>query len=134
MVQGKTKGLQQKATSSRKGNQASQMKKGKRVIPPKKAAAVKHEAMRQVCLFFIFYTIIRTQPNFPAIKSLSAKINRSIERQVVSAASSGKLTIMKNEANESVRDLFSVSILPSYIHMINIHSNSSSASTKKGKS
>lgn len=33
-------------------------------------------------------------------KSLSAKINNSIERQMVAAASTGKLTIMKNVATD----------------------------------
>jgi len=31
-----------------------------------------------------------------SLKGLTAKINKSIEQQMVSAASSGKLTIMKN--------------------------------------
>ena len=35
-----------------------------------------------------------------AWQELSAKINKSIEQQVASAASSGKLTIMKNVAME----------------------------------
>jgi hypothetical protein len=30
------------------------------------------------------------------MQALSAKINKSVERQMVNAASSGKLTIMKN--------------------------------------
>ena len=34
------------------------------------------------------------------IQELSAKINRSIEQQVATAASAGKLTIMKNVAME----------------------------------
>lgn len=34
------------------------------------------------------------------MQELSAKINRSVERQVAVAASSGKLTIMKNIAME----------------------------------
>lgn len=34
------------------------------------------------------------------LQELSAKINHSIERQVAAAASSGKLTIMKNVAME----------------------------------
>ncbi|TDL23135.1 hypothetical protein BD410DRAFT_839050 [Rickenella mellea] len=77
MVQGKSKGLQQKAASSRHASKAAAApKKGRRAIPPKKASAVKHAAIHQ---------------------DLSAKINRSIEKQMVSAASSGKLTILKNE-------------------------------------
>ena len=42
------------------------------------------------------YTLI-VRANF---QELSAKINRSIEQQVASAASSGKLTIMRNAALE----------------------------------
>ncbi|KZT64933.1 hypothetical protein DAEQUDRAFT_677662 [Daedalea quercina L-15889] len=81
MAQGQIKGLQkQKASSSRHAAKAvAQTKKGKRYVAPKKKDAVKHAAMH---------------------KQLSAKINRSIEQQVASAASSGKLTIMKNVAME----------------------------------
>ena len=35
-----------------------------------------------------------------SVQDLSAKINRSIERHTVDAASSGKLTIMKNVGSE----------------------------------
>ncbi|KAL4073239.1 hypothetical protein V8B97DRAFT_2005888 [Scleroderma yunnanense] len=76
MVQGKTKGLQSKASSSRQ-SKAAQTKKGKRVQPPKKPALVKEAAAR---------------------KALTAKHTRSIEQQMASAASSGKLSIMKNTA------------------------------------
>ncbi|KAH9841827.1 uncharacterized protein C8Q71DRAFT_350161 [Rhodofomes roseus] len=81
MVQGQVKGLQkQKASGSRQAAKAAaQTKKGKRYVAPKNKDAVRHAAMHQ---------------------QLSAKINRSIERQVASAASSGKLTIMKNVAME----------------------------------
>ncbi|THG97295.1 hypothetical protein EW026_g4676 [Hermanssonia centrifuga] len=58
-------------------------KKGLRYAAPKKAAAVKSAALH---------------------KELSAKINRSIEQQVAVAASSGKLTIMKNVAFEGKSD------------------------------
>ncbi|KAJ7600998.1 hypothetical protein C8J56DRAFT_1038608 [Mycena floridula] len=78
MTQGKSKGLQAKASGSsarHAARAAASMKRGKRVIPPKKAALVKQASMHQ---------------------TLSAKINRSIEQQMVTAASSGKLTIMKN--------------------------------------
>ena len=76
MVQGKTKGLQAKAGNARHAAKAaSSTKKGKRSIPPKKASLVKQAQMHQ---------------------SLSAKINKSIETQMVAAASSGKLTIMRN--------------------------------------
>ncbi|KAK7469117.1 hypothetical protein VKT23_003608 [Stygiomarasmius scandens] len=81
MVQGKTKGLQSKAPSQRHAAKvAANTKKGKRYIPPKKASLVKQASMH---------------------KDLSAKINKSIEQQMVSAAgSSGKLTIMKPSADE----------------------------------
>ncbi|KAH7913409.1 hypothetical protein BJ138DRAFT_1134096 [Hygrophoropsis aurantiaca] len=79
MVQGKTKGLQSKASSSRHAAKAAAApKKGKRYIPPKKASLVQQASMRQ---------------------SLTAKINKSIETQMVTAASSGKLTIMKNASD-----------------------------------
>lgn len=49
MAQGKTKGLQQKAPSARHAARAAAApKKGKRIIPPKKAAAVKQAAMHKV--------------------------------------------------------------------------------------
>ncbi|VDB91899.1 unnamed protein product [Peniophora sp. CBMAI 1063] len=84
MVQGNTKGLQKKSGGNSRHAQkaAANMKKGRRSVAPKKAQAVKHAAMR---------------------KELSAKINRSVEQQMVNAASSGPLTIMKNigDAQES---------------------------------
>ncbi|KAJ2913920.1 hypothetical protein MD484_g6503, partial [Candolleomyces efflorescens] len=76
MVQGKTKGLQMKGPNARHAHKAAaNTKKGQRAIAPKKAGLVKQAKMQQ---------------------SLSAKISKSIERQMVDAASSGKLTIMKN--------------------------------------
>ncbi|TFL02315.1 hypothetical protein BDV98DRAFT_603540 [Pterulicium gracile] len=76
MVQGKTKGLQAKGGNARHAAKAaSSTKKGKRNIPPKKPTLVKQAQMHQ---------------------TLSAKINKSIETQMVAAASSGKLTIMRN--------------------------------------
>ncbi|KII87008.1 hypothetical protein PLICRDRAFT_55892 [Plicaturopsis crispa FD-325 SS-3] len=81
MVQGKTKGLQNKGASSRHAAKAAAApKKGKRYIAPKKTVLVKQAS---------------------AHRSLTAKINKSIEQQMVSAASSGKLTIMKNVAPEA---------------------------------
>ncbi|KAF8840749.1 hypothetical protein BDN67DRAFT_880196, partial [Paxillus ammoniavirescens] len=80
MVQGKTKGLQAKASSSKTrhaAKAAAAPKKGKRHEPPKKPALVKEASMR---------------------KALKAKVTKSIEQQMVSAASAGKLTIMKNAA------------------------------------
>jgi len=79
MVQGQIKGLQkQKSSASRHAAKAAAApKKGQRYVAPKKTALVKQAAIH---------------------KDLSAKINRSIEKQVAVAASSGKLTIMKNVA------------------------------------
>ncbi|TBU25994.1 hypothetical protein BD311DRAFT_763430 [Dichomitus squalens] len=81
MVQGQTKGLAKAKNSNARHAQkaAAAPKKGKRYVAPKKTAAVKQAAMH---------------------KELSAKINKSIEQQVAAAASSGKLTIMKNVAME----------------------------------
>ncbi|KAJ3517441.1 hypothetical protein NLJ89_g495 [Agrocybe chaxingu] len=80
MVQGKTKGLTSKAPKARHAAKAAaNTKKGKRTVAPKKTVLVKQAAMQ---------------------KDLTAKINKSIERQMVSAASSGKLTIMKNTLPE----------------------------------
>ncbi|PPR05398.1 hypothetical protein CVT24_008012 [Panaeolus cyanescens] len=80
MVQGKTKGLTSKSPNPRHAAKAAaNMKKGLRNIAPKKPVLIKQAAMK---------------------KDLTAKINKSIERQMVSAASSGKLTIMKNLAPE----------------------------------
>ncbi|CAL1712736.1 unnamed protein product [Somion occarium] len=85
MVQGTSKGLQKRKTSSSRHatKAAAAPKKGRRYIAPKKAAAVKSAALRE---------------------GLSAKIHKSIEQQVASAASSGKLTIMKNVAMEGVAE------------------------------
>ncbi|KAI0726461.1 hypothetical protein C8Q72DRAFT_876908 [Fomitopsis betulina] len=81
MAQGQVKGLQKaKASGARHAAKAAaQPKKGRRYAAPKKKDAMKHAVMHQ---------------------QLSAKINRSIEQQVASAASSGKLTIMRNVAME----------------------------------
>ncbi|CDZ96348.1 Uncharacterised protein family UPF0390 [Phaffia rhodozyma] len=56
----------------------STTKKGARSVPPKKHTAVVSRTMQ---------------------KNLSAKINNSIERQMVNAASGGKLTIMKGSGD-----------------------------------
>ena len=51
MAQGKTKGLQKKQESSRHAAKAAaNPKKGKRVVAPKKAAAVKTASLHKVCL------------------------------------------------------------------------------------
>ena len=46
------------------------------------------------------YQFIIRLSHLTPFKSLSAKINHSIERQMVAAASTGKLTIMKNVATD----------------------------------
>lgn len=48
MVQGKSKGLQKKTVSGHNAGKAKQLKKGKRDIPPKKAAIIKHASMQKV--------------------------------------------------------------------------------------
>jgi hypothetical protein len=55
MVQGKTKGLQNKASSSRHAARAAAApKKGKKHIPPKKVALIKQASMHQVrCHVFL---------------------------------------------------------------------------------
>ncbi|EEB93242.1 hypothetical protein MPER_08129 [Moniliophthora perniciosa FA553] len=81
MAQGKTKGLQAKAPNPRHAAKAAaQTKKGKRYVAPKKNVLVKQASMK---------------------KELTAKINKSIEEQMVNAASAGKLTIMKNAVASS---------------------------------
>ncbi|KAG6890790.1 hypothetical protein C0995_003220 [Termitomyces sp. Mi166 len=81
MVQGKTKGLAAKASSSHHARRAAaNTKKGQRHIAPKKPVLLKQAAMK---------------------RDLTAKINKSIESQMVQAASSGKLTIMKNAGTDA---------------------------------
>ncbi|KAF9267520.1 hypothetical protein L218DRAFT_955392 [Marasmius fiardii PR-910] len=76
MAQGKTKGLQSKAFNPRHASKtATSTKKGRRYVAPKKPTLVKQASLK---------------------RELTAKINKSIEDQMVSAASAGKLTIMKN--------------------------------------
>ena len=111
MVQGQTKGLsKQKGGSSARHAQkaAAAPKKGKRYIAPKKAAAAKQAAMHKVCLCscLCYLPYLGEKEDCvvswltPTLQELSAKINKSIEQQVAAAASSGKLTIMKNVAME----------------------------------
>lgn len=86
MVQGTTKGGPSKPNNNarRAHKAAANTKKGRRTVAPKKVAAIKQASMH---------------------KALSAKINKSVEQQMVNAASSGKLTIMKPAAGtESAND------------------------------
>ncbi|KAH9979998.1 hypothetical protein BGW80DRAFT_1164113 [Lactifluus volemus] len=91
MVQGTTKGLQVKANSNARHahKAAASTKKGHRNVPPKKVAAIKQASMHKA-----------SERYQPWISALSAKINKSVEQQMVNAASSGKLTIMKNAGTE----------------------------------
>ncbi|KAF8488674.1 hypothetical protein F5888DRAFT_1620659 [Russula emetica] len=81
MVQGTTKGGPSKPNNNarRAHKAAANTKKGRRAVAPKKTAAIKQASMH---------------------KTLSAKINKSVEQQMVNAASSGKLTIMKPAGTE----------------------------------
>jgi len=99
MVQGKTKGLQDKASSSRHASRAAAApRKGRKYIPPKKATLIKQTIVRQACANISSYIILFLPPT--SLKKLSAKINKSIERQMVNAATPGKLTIMKHVVAE----------------------------------
>ncbi|BEI80704.1 hypothetical protein CcaverHIS002_0112330 [Cutaneotrichosporon cavernicola] len=77
MAQGASK-LKTKAPSGGR-KKSGQTKKGKRDAPPKKLQHVRERATQ---------------------KKLSSTINNSIERQMVNAASAGKLTIMRNKGGE----------------------------------
>jgi len=80
MVQGKVKGMKaSKQKATRPASSSSTTKKGRRFAAPKKADAIKIATLK---------------------KDLSSKINRSIEHHTVNAASSGKLTILKNVGSE----------------------------------
>ncbi|KAN0118560.1 Protein of unknown function (DUF2462) domain containing protein [Russula decolorans] len=85
MVQGTTKSGPSKPNNNarRAHKAAANTKKGRRTVAPKNTAAIKQASMH---------------------KALSAKINRSVEQQMVNAASSGKLTIMKPAGTESAND------------------------------
>ncbi|KAG8782255.1 hypothetical protein FRC19_004882 [Serendipita sp. 401] len=69
-----------KTTPKRETKHAKNPKKGKRTIQPKRKALIAQAAQK---------------------KELSAKLTRSIEKQAVNAASSGKLTIMKAATMET---------------------------------
>lgn len=87
------------------------MQKGKRDIPPKSTQKLHERAQKKVCPaadLLALGTAIRrawtqeilTSTDSPlrgscSLQQLSSKINNSIEKQMVQAASSGKLTIMK---------------------------------------
>lgn len=110
MVQGTTKGLQSRATPNnarRAHKAAANTKKGRRMAAPKKAAAIKQATMHKVGPRSFFLSLFVSTPSILSytrlngvMQALSAKINKSVEQQMVNAASSGKLTIMKSEGTE----------------------------------
>ncbi|KAI5454594.1 hypothetical protein NCC49_003488 [Naganishia albida] len=78
MAQHSTKGMKAKPASG--GRKTSgKTKKGARWVPPKSNDKIQHVARQ---------------------KKLSTNINNSIERQMVQAASAGKLTILKTAGGE----------------------------------
>ena len=79
MAQGKSKGLQKKAESSRHAAKAAaNTKKGRRVIAPKRAAAVKKEALNKVSSLLstqkVWQDLINTVWNFVKRKNVKHKI------------------------------------------------------------
>ena len=124
MVQGTTKGLRSKATNNARHSHkaAANTRKGRRVVAPKKAAAITQASMHKVgTVALIPISHSHPTPSLPIptpsqspspfshtqetelsfwYQALSAKINKSVEQQMVNAASSGKLTIMKNTGTE----------------------------------
>jgi hypothetical protein len=105
MVQGTTKGLQVKANSNARHahKAAASTKKGHRNVPPKKVAAIKQASMHKASERYqpwISVHLPSLSTTKPWMQALSAKINKSVEQQMVNAASSGKLTIMKNAGTE----------------------------------
>ncbi|WOO77887.1 UPF0390 protein [Vanrija pseudolonga] len=77
MAQGAAKGLKAKKESGGR-KKGGKLPKGRREFAPKKLDHVREKI---------------------TTKKLSSKINNSIEKQMVNAASSGKLTIMKNKGD-----------------------------------
>ena len=125
MVQGTTKGLRSKASNNarRSHKAAANTRKGRRVVAPKKAAAITQASMHKVGTVALIPNFPFPYPLLPIPtpsqspspcshtietelsfwlwhQALSAKINKSVEQQMVNAASSGKLTIMKNVGTE----------------------------------
>lgn len=123
MVQGTTKGLRSKATNNARHSHkaAANTRKGRRVVAPKKAAAITQASMHKVGNVALIPNFPFPSPSLPVPspsqspspfshtkdtelsfwhQALSAKINKSVEQQMVNAASSGKLTIMKNIGTE----------------------------------
>jgi hypothetical protein len=93
MAQGaaKNKG---KAKESGGRKKTGTMRKGRIAIAPKVTQKVREAAHKKVCRVLLFSTKLGL-----IVQQLSSKINDSIEKQMVAAASSGKLTIMKNKGD-----------------------------------
>lgn len=109
MAQGNTKGLQAKPSSSKArhaAKAAAATKKGRRHEPPKKPALIKEASMRKVsCAHTPCNTMCLMTPPPTTSQALKVKVTRSIEQQMVSAASAGKLTIMQKTVPESYASL-----------------------------
>ena len=114
MAQGKVKGLKTSKQKATRQASSSTTKKGKRYVAPKKADAIKIASLKKVRMQTLPVFLSLACPfggkGFVGLGSksrlsqgLSAKINRSIEKHTVNAASSGKLTIMKNVGSEDAK-------------------------------
>ncbi len=103
MAQNSTKGLKAKAASGgRKNNGLT--KKGQRSVAPKEAVRVMQAANQKVRTRRSRRAGVRVDTDGFAVlpsQKLSGKINKSIERQMVQAASAGKLTIMKGAGQDA---------------------------------
>jgi gas vesicle protein len=98
MAQHATKGLKAKAaTGGRKTS--GKTKKGARYVAPKSNDRIQQVARQKVSNGDSFFSYTSWQST-ATVKKLSSNINNSIERQMVQAASAGKLTIMKNSGPE----------------------------------
>jgi hypothetical protein len=93
MAQGTPRRVEKQKKANKK---AQNTRKGKRVIPPKKALAIRQRQATKVR---------RTGDDLDRCsqptQDLSAKMTRSIEQQAAAAASTGKLTIMRHAALNS---------------------------------
>lgn len=99
----KTSGGPSSSSGGRKSKLATNPKKGARAIAPKKHSAVVSRSLQKVRLGWPALPACRSRwpsltPPPPPAQSMSAKINNSIERQMVNAASAGKLNLMKPPA------------------------------------
>lgn len=91
MAQGNGKLKKTEASGGRK--KGGVVKKGARAIAPKQAQKQREHKVQKVCS--------HTSSKLTG-QNLSSKINNSIERQMVQAASAGKLTIMRNSGGDVV--------------------------------